>query len=152
MADSIIGFRARFSVNDGAANAEQFFDKTVKLNLPAQEVDEYEEKTLYTAHRNRIYRPTLRNNGMVSGESYFNKADYLRLKALLGVEGKVWKIYTPDEDGSTVTLVPLVATLDGFLKKLAEVNFEKDVEVRVPFEFRVNSIVTADGTNDAGAP
>jgi len=147
-----IGFRARLSVNDGASNAEQFFSTAITIALPEREYDEYEDKTLYTADKNRAFNPTLVNNGMMEAEAYFNKSDYARLVALHGVTGKVWKLYTPDEDGATVTLTPLLATLTGWLKKIGAVKFEKDVETKVPFTLRVNSITAADGTNDTSMP
>ncbi len=68
MPDSIIGFRAKVSVNDGASAAEQAFTKAMTFNLPAIEVGEYEEKVLLTASKNRTFRPTLVDNGTVTVE------------------------------------------------------------------------------------
>lgn len=147
-----IGFRARLSVDDGASNAEQFFTTAVKINLPAREVGEYEDMTLHTSTKNRTFKPTLIDNGNVNAEAYFSKAEYARLVALLGVEGKTWKLYSPDEDGATATLTPGVYTLVGFLKSIGEVSFEKPTEIKVPFTLRVNSISVADGTNDSSYP
>lgn len=147
MADSIIGFKAVLSVNDGVAGAQQTFAKAIKLNFPAREVGEYEEKVLVTPTRNRTFRPTLVDNGTVTCEGYFNRADYIRMVALLGVEGKVWKLTPPDEDG-TGAIVAQIQTLDAWLKKLAEVTFEKDKEVMVSFELRVNAITVSDAANE----
>jgi hypothetical protein len=152
MADSIIGFRTKVSVNDGASDAEQFFTKAMTVNLPAREIGEYEEKVLNTANKNRTYRPTLIDNGTVTVEGYFSKTEYARLVALLGIEGKTWKLYSPDEDGATATVTPGVYTLAGFLKKIGEAKFEKDKEVSVSFELRVNSVTVADGSNDSSFP
>lgn len=147
----IIGFRARLSVNDGASDAEQFFNN-VKVTLPAREVGEFEDLTLYTSTKNRTFKPTLVDNGTVNFEAWFTKAEYARLVALLGVEGKTWKVYSPDEDGATATLTPGVYTLVGWLKSIGEVSFEKATEVKVPFAMRVNSISVADGSNDTAYP
>lgn len=148
----LIGFRARLSVNDGASNAEQFFTTAVKIGLPAREVGEYEDLTLHTATKNRSFKPTLVDNGTLNAEAYFSKAEYARLVALLGVEGKTWKLYSPDEDGATATLTPAVYTLAGFLKGVGEVTFEKPTEIKVPFTLRVNSVSVADGSNDTDMP
>ena len=152
MPDPTIGFRARLSCNDGAANAEKFFEDNIVIALPAQEFGEFEDKRLHTPTKSRRFLPTLLDNGTVTAEGYWSKAEYLRLKALLGKTGKVWKLYAPDEDGAAVTLTPLLATLDGWLKKIDSVRFEKDVENKFTFELRVNDITLADGPNDTGAP
>lgn len=152
MPEPTIGFRARLSCNDGANNAEKFFEDSIIITLPAQEVGEFEDKRLHTPTRSRRFLPTLVDNGTMMAEGYFSKAEYLRMRALLGKTGKTWKLYTPDEDGAAATATPLLATLDGWLKKIDQVRFEKDVENKVTFELRVNEITISDGPNDTTGP
>lgn len=148
MADSIIGFKAVLTVTDGVANAAQSFSKAVTIQIPAREYGEYEEKCLVTATKDRKFRPTLVDNGTMTCTSYFNRADYIRMVALLGVEGKTWKLTPPDEDGTGV-IVAQTQILEGWLKKIGEVVFEKDKEVMVTFELRVNKITVEDAANES---
>jgi hypothetical protein len=150
--EAIIGFRARISVNDGTEGAEAFFDGATEIEFPESEVGEIEDKRLYAATRDRKYIPTLIENGMVTVVVNWSKAVHARLRALRGLRGKTWKLYSPDEDGATVTLVPLIATVDGFLKKLGKPKFEKDKDATIAFDLRINSVTYANGTNDADMP
>lgn len=152
MPDSMIGFRAKLSVNDGAGSppAQAEFTKAIKIMIPAREYGEYEEKVLTTPTKDRKFYPTLIDNGTCSCEGYFTKAEYTRLVALLGVQGKVWKVIPPDEDGTGVQTAQ-TQILDGWLKKVGEVTFEKDVEVKVAFDIRVNGITTENALNETVA-
>ena len=134
-----IGFRAKLSVNDGAANAEAFFANAVSVKMPDADWGEYEEKILHTDSKDRKFLPTLRDNGTLVAKSKFTKAEYVRLKALEGVTDKTWKVYEPADSGDP----PLLATIDGWVKKVADVMFEKDIPVEVTFELRVNTVTMA---------
>lgn len=159
MDESIIGFGAFISVNDGASNAHVLFKNVLTVSLPDREFGEYETTLLRQLDadsklsKDRTFAPTLRDNGSVPVEGMFTKAEYTRLVGLQGVKGKEFILTSPDADGNTSTLTPLKATFKGFVKKVGGVKFEKDKEVMCTFEIRVSGpIKIEDGTNESANP
>lgn len=138
----ITGFQAVMSVNDGASDAQAAFTSVITFSLPAEEVGEAEVTTLNQTTGGgspvpdpvRRFIPTLEDPGILKGEAFFSKAEYLRLRLLKGKQ-KTWLLKSPDEDPTgTESLISMTGL--GFLKKIDEVAFVKDQPTMVKFEVR----------------
>ncbi|MEO8082695.1 MAG: hypothetical protein ABI780_02670 [Ardenticatenales bacterium] len=140
-----VGFTCKFEVDDGTASAYVALTGVTVITLPAEEVGEAEVTELNqlddasASDPVRRWIPTkLIDAGTIVVESFYTKANHTRIRALHGVKGKHFKITAPGEatDGSSTTEV---ATLPGFVKKLGEIKYEKDVPVSFSFEVRVSA-------------
>lgn len=136
----LIGFTCKLEVNDGAADAFQTVSEAVMITLPAEEIGEAEITTLGQQDGSsnpdpvRRFMGTLEDPGVLKCSAQFNKALLVRLRTLKH-KTKTYKITTPDEDPGAPT-VNLVASGDGFMRKIEEVGFEKDGVVEIKFEVR----------------
>lgn len=134
---AMIGFGAFMTLPDGASDAATAMMDAVTVMFPAQEFGESEVTKLTQSDLFRVFIPTLRDGGMLTVESLYNEADYLRVVALLGKNPKTFTVTDPQATS------PLVGTITGWIKKLGEVKFEKDKESVFSFEVRVNKLVLA---------
>jgi hypothetical protein len=139
----ITGFLADLEVNDGVASASVAFDGLVTLTLGGVEAPAFDATELNQGDNVERMEPvgTLKQSP-VKAEVKFTKANYTRLRALVGVKGKVWKVISPD-DQSDDTPVKLTATVTGFLSKLDDIKFEKGNPVIIPIEITPSVATTA---------
>lgn len=135
-----IGFQADLQIKDGVSDAWVTVAAQVMIALPGIEVGEQEVTGLNQKIDDdpeedpdfvRRYIPTLHDIGTLKCEAYFTKATYLRLVALAGLV-EDYKLISPEDDAAAT----LTASGKGFLKKIDDVTFEKDVPTKVKFEIR----------------
>lgn len=136
---AMIGFTAKITLPDGIEGAQTAFADSVTVMFPAVEFGETEVTPLTPVTPGDLFRkylPTLKDGGELTVEAFYNEADYLRVHALNGVPDKTYKVTDPQATS------PLVGTIEGFVKKVGEVKFEKDAPATYQFGVRVNKFTT----------
>lgn len=135
----ITGFKATMEVNDGTAGASVKFSGLTTFNVPSLEAGKFDATELDQADPHERESPTgLIKVGVTKAEMKYTKANYTRLKALLGVKGKTFILSAPDDQTDDEPVV-LDVEFTGFVNKLDEIKFEKDKPVAIPFEVTVQS-------------
>lgn len=131
-----IGFQATLTVNDGSAAAQQPFAFPISISCPFSEVGKVDRSYLGMATKDKLYSPTLWDNGEMEFEIQYTKADYQRLLALKGVE-KTWVVTFPDDGTGT----PLTRSFNGWVCK-APTKFEMEAIVVIQASVQVNGPIT----------
>ena len=152
MAD--IGFQVKLSVNDGALNVQVDFTGHTLVVLPPSESGEKEVTEHSQADNVRRFIPTLIDAGKVKVEFNYTNTLMTRLRALLGKKkigpstpkvAQQWVITAPEVEAAGTTAAgedPQKFTLTGWLCKIDEMPFERDGEMVLKGEIRVNGPMT----------
>lgn len=134
------GFQCKLSV------AGSDFADLVKIVLPAVEAGEQEVTGLNQVDGSskadpvRRFLPTLIDQGLIKAEGFYTKAGYVTLHGLVAKKDKTFVITAPPStEGGSDTLA---ATFTGFVKKVDEVEFDKENPTMVKFEIRVSKAAT----------
>lgn len=129
-----IGFGATLSVNDGSSNAQQAFLEVVTITPPSPKVSAQKTSNLSTPSKTDTFLPGFIDPGEASFEANYNKADFLRLVALVGAS-KTWIASSPDG-------TPMAHTFTGFVSDGPEVTYEGDTVVKTKWKVKVSGAVT----------
>ena len=152
MAD--IGFQCKLSVNDGAANIAVDFTGHTLVVLPSHEVGEKEVTEHSQADNVRRFIPTLVDSGKMKVEFNYKNTLLTRLRALLAKRkigpstpkvAQTWVITAPEVEAAGTTAAgedPQKFTFEGWVSKIDEMPFERDGELVLKAEIRVNGPMT----------
>ncbi|QEL18531.1 hypothetical protein [Limnoglobus roseus] len=116
------------------------------MQIPAREFGESEVTSIDQADIDRVFIPTLRDNGTATAELYASAENVAAALALHGVKNKTFVCKSPDPDGEGAALGKTF-TITGFLKKIGETKYEKDQPNKFTIEIRCNKIVVSNSAN-----